>query len=422
MRTTHAFLTLLIAGLTWVALSAPRTTLADVTVQQQTVFDFSLMKMHGNSTEYTTTDKQRRDSDFRCEGFMSWICGNPQSAEIVRLDRNVQWTLEPKKKQYRETAFMTEAERQAAQQQAQQMMEKMKQCPAMQQGGSSAPDTSKCEMSPPKVSVKQPGTHALFAGHDTQLTQVALSRSCTNRQTGDVCEFVFALDSWLTQDQIAGLDDRKAFEKAYLAKMGMDPNDPAVQKQVSQFLAPYADSLKELSSHASELKGYPLKSVVRIGFGGEHCGAAKNAPAGSAGSGSVVGDASQAASAAATSSAAGAAGAAAGTAASNAAGNSVGGSVLGSAASAFGSKLVGGLFSKKKAEPAAAPATSAAAPDNGLGAGMVQAASITIETTAINPGPVASTEFELPADYKLAPPQAAKASKEFTCPSAGAGT
>ncbi|HKD53243.1 MAG TPA: hypothetical protein VKB72_03415 [Steroidobacteraceae bacterium] len=417
MRYRHAT-TLFTAALAAAVAAAPAVTRADVTIQQQSSFDIAIVKAHGTSTEYTTSDKQRREADFHCEGFMSMFCGNTQSAEIVRLDRNVEWTLEPKKKQYRETAFMTEAERQAAQQQAQAMMEKVKQCPAMQQQAS-APDTSKCEMSPPQLQVKQPGTHAMFAGHDTQLTQLALSRSCTNKETGDVCQFVFALDSWLTQDQIAGLDDHKAFQKAYLAKLGIDPNDPMLQKQVRQFLAPYADSLKDLSSKAGDFKGYPLKTVMRIGFGGEHCGAAKNASPGTSGAGgSVVGDASQAAGNAAASSAAGAAGSAAGAAASNAAGNSVGGNVLGSAASAFGSKLVGGLFSHKKSE-APAPTAAAAAPDNGLGPGMVQAAAISIETTAITPGTVPAAQFEIPADYKLIPPQPAKASNEFKCPNAG---
>jgi hypothetical protein len=418
MRHHHATVTLLTATLG--AAGATGVARADVTIQQQSSFDISIIKAHGTSTEYTTSDRQRRDADFHCEGFMSVFCGNAQSTEIVRLDRGVQWTLEPKKKEYHETAFMTEAERQAAQQQAQAMMEKVKQCPAVQQQ-TSAPDTSKCEMSPPQVQVKQPGTHALFAGHDTQLTQLALSRSCTNKETGDVCQFVFALDSWLTQDQIAGLDDHKAFEKAYLAKLGIDPDNPMTQKQIRQFLAPYADSLKELSSKAGDFKGYPLKTVVRIGFGGEHCGAAHNASSGTSGSGSgnVVGDAGQAAGNAAANSAASTAGAAAGTAASNAAGNSAGGNVLGSAASAFGSKLVGGLFSHKKADAPAAAAPAGAAPDNGLGPGMVQAAAISIETTAITPGPVAAGEFEIPAGYKLVTPQPAKASREFSCPQSG---
>ena len=35
-----------------------------------------------------------------------------------------------------------------------------------------------------------------------------------------------------------------------------------------KFLAPYEASLKQLAGKADALKGYPLKSAVRIAFGG----------------------------------------------------------------------------------------------------------------------------------------------------------
>jgi hypothetical protein len=406
------------AMLAAVLVGGARTACADVTIEQQTTFDFSLITAHGTQTEYTTSDKQRRDSDLHCEGFMSLVCGNAQSADIIRLDRDVQWVLEPKKKEYRETAFPTAAQRQAAQQQMQATLEKMKQCPATQQHSAPGPDTSKCEMSPARVEVKQPGTHATVAGHDTQLTQVALTQSCTNQSTGDVCDFVFALDSWLTQDPIAGLDDRRAFEMAYLKKLGLDASNPVTQQQMRQFLAPYADALKQLSSKAADFKGYPLKTVVRIAFGGEHCAAAKPGTQSSASSGNAVGDAGQAAGNAATGSAAGAAGSAAGTAASNAAGSGAGGSVVGSAASAFGSKLVSGLFAKKQPDPAATAGAPAAGPANGLAPGMVQAAQFTTETTSINTAAVPAAQFDIPAGWKLIEPKA-KTAQEFSCPKAG---
>jgi hypothetical protein len=421
MSHKHAAATLLMGAM---AAGAAGTACADVTVEEQTTFDLAFIKAHGTSTEYTSSDKQRRDSDLHCEGFMSMFCGNAQRGDIIRLDRELTWELEPKKKEYRETPFPTAAQRQAAAQQAQEMMQKLQQCPVAQQP-TPAPDTSKCAMSASKVDVKQTGTHAMIAGHDTQLTQLALTRSCTNTDTGDVCDFVFALDAWLTQDQIAGLDERKAFEKEYYTKLGIDPGDPSVQKQMRQFLAPYADSLKQLSAHAAEFKGYPLKTAVRIAFGGERCGAAKSSRSASAGatagSGSVVGDASQAAGNAAASSAASTAGSAAGTAAANAAGNSAGSSVLNSAASAFGSKLVSGLFNKKKPDtaPATPAATSGATPDNGLPPGMIQAAQISVETMSIQPGAVPPAQFNIPAGWKLLEPQAVKAPKEFSCPKAG---
>jgi hypothetical protein len=263
--------------------------------------------------------------------------------------------------------------------------------------------------------VKQPGTHATLAGHDAQLTQLALTNSCSNKTTGEVCDFVVALDSWLTQDQIAGLADQKAFLQAYQAKLGLDVHDPAMQNQMRQFLAPYADVLKQLSAKSSELKGYPLKTMVRIAFGGEHCASAKKQPSGSGGN--AVTDASQAAGDAAAASAAGAAGSAAGAAAGNMAKNSVGSSIFSSAASTFGSKLTNGLF-KKKADAAAPPSNSA--PDNGLPPGMIQAAQITVETTSIDASPVPAEKFEIPAGWKKVEPKAKQTgSKEFTCPSTG---
>jgi hypothetical protein len=414
MRVTCTLPFTVSATLAVLALMLPRPGDADVTIQQQTQYDFAIIKSHGTRTEATTLDKRRSDSEMHCEGLMSMFCGNTQSGEIIRLDRNLEWALEPKKMEYRETPLPTAAQVLAARQEAQAMMEKVKQCPAMTQ--QAAPDTSKCEMSPPRVEVKQPGTHATFAGHDTQLTQIALINSCANKTTGDVCEFAFTLDSWLTQDQIAGLDDQKAFMRAYQAKLGLDPSDPATQKQMRQFLAPYADLLKQVSAKSDELKGYPLKTVLRIAYGGEHCAAVKNQPAG--GGGNVVGDASQAAGDAAAASAAGAAGSAAGAAAGNMAKNSVGGSVFSSAANAFGSKLTSGLFSKKKADtPAPAPSgTSATAPPPG----MIQAAQISIETTSIDASTVPPNKFEIPSGWKKVEPKAKETgSKEFSCPAAG---
>jgi hypothetical protein len=388
---------------------------ADVTIQQQTAYDFAIIQAHGTKTEFTSSDKRRSDSEMHCEGMMSMFCGNSQNGEIIRLDRNIEWALEPKKMEYRETPLPTAAQILAARQEAQAMMEKVKQCPALTQHTASAPDTSQCEMSPPRVEVKQTGTHATFAGHDTQLTQIALTNSCTNKTTGDVCDFVFGLDSWLTQDQIAGLADQKAFLEAYQARLGLDPRDPATQKQMQQFLAPYADVLKQVSAKSSELKGYPLKTVLRISYGGEHCAAVKNQPAGG---GNALGDASQAAGDAATASAANAAGSAAGAAAGNAAKNSIGSSIFSSAASNFGSKLASGLFNKKKADTAApAPGST---PDNGLPPGMIQAARISVETTSIDAAAVPQEKFEIPAGWKKVEPKAKEnAPKEFTCPTAG---
>jgi hypothetical protein len=131
--------TSLIAAAAALGAMTPRAAHADVTIVEQSTFDLSILKAHGNATELTSADKQRRDSAFHCDGFMSLLCGNAQSGEIIRLDRDVRWSLEPKKQEYRETPFLTAAQRQAAEQQAAATLEKMQQCPAAQRSTAPAP-------------------------------------------------------------------------------------------------------------------------------------------------------------------------------------------------------------------------------------------------------------------------------------------
>ena len=109
--TRFAALALAAAAVAWAAAPAAR---ADVVIQQQTTFDVAFIKAHGTSTQSTSPDKQRNDSALQCEGFMSMLCGNTQSADIVRLDKDLRWTLDLKKQEYREAPFPTAAQRQAA--------------------------------------------------------------------------------------------------------------------------------------------------------------------------------------------------------------------------------------------------------------------------------------------------------------------
>jgi hypothetical protein len=401
----------LLSAISAIGALAPLCAGADVTVQQKSTLDLSIIKSNTVSTEYTSGEKQRRDSELHCEGFMSMICGHQADAQIIRLDHDVEWTLEPKKKEYRERRFPTEAERAAATAKVRETLEKYKSCPAVQQQ-SSAPDTSKCDPSPPKIEERQTDQHQSIAGHDSRLTQLTLTQSCHNRETNDTCDFTFSMDSWLTQDEIPGLADRKAFQSAYLKKMGLDEMSAQVQQSLQQFLAPYKDSLKQLSAKAEDFKGIPMKSALSISYGGAQCSAAKDAPA-SASVPNPLGDAGSAAASAAASSAAAEAGSAAGAAAANAAGGHAS-SILGNAASSFGSKLASSLFQKKASAPAAAPAGTPPAP----APNMVRVAAMTVETTAITTDAVAADKFEIPAGWKLIPPKEKAAEKEFSCPAA----
>jgi hypothetical protein len=249
-----------------------------------------------------------------------------------------------------------------------------------------------------------------LANHQAKRSIVTLTQTCTNKETGDACDIVVGLDSWLTQDEIAGVAEKTAFRTAYAQKIGLDETAGMFLPQMQTLLAPYADALRQANAKASVLKGYPLKTSISISMGGERCAASKAQPQVSGGN--VVADASGAAAGAAADSAAGAAGSAAGQAVTHSAGTGVTGMIAGSAAGAFGSKLIGGMFHKK--QPPSSPPTASASAAQGA-ATSVRLAELTIETTAITSNPIPSDEFNVPVGWKLYQPKP-KPEHDVQCP------
>ncbi len=393
---------------------------ADVTVEQKTSMDLAFIKMHITRSEAISGMKKREDSNASCEGFMSFFCRKASSGEIVRLDKDMIYDLEPAKNSYREHALPTAAERQEMQRRMQEAMQKMKQC-AAQQPQHAAVDTSKCKMSPAKLDVKNLGAAGQILGHNVHHTSLTLTSTCTNEQTGDACDMQFGMDSWLTDDEVAGLADERAFSRAYMEKMGLTGEGMAsMAKQMQQFLAPYADQMKELQAKSSDLKGHPLRSEFRVSFGGEKCAAARNNggnPASGGGSGSNTGvNSGEVTDAVANSTAE--------VAASKAADGSVGGTIASRTLSSVGGKLLSGLFRKKAHadEEAKAPASTGQVAPAATPPGMATILSMTTETTAITPGSVPADRFEIPAGWKkIVPPPSRAGNEEFTCPKAGSG-
>ena len=387
---------------------------ADVTETKAITLNMSIAKINSTDTERYSADKKRTDSETRCEGFLlSMICGDIKGGEIIRLDKDLTWTLEPAKKRYVEKPFPTPEQRAEARQKAAEMMEKLKSCPAATPQPS-APDTSKCDMSPPKFDIKQTDETGMFAGHQARRSTVTMTQTCTNKQTGDACDMIVGVDSWLTQDEIAGTADAKAFREAYAKKLGLDETAQAMKPQMQSLLAPYADALRQASGKTGDLKGYPLKTSISIAMGGEHCAAAKAHPQSASGGGAVA-NASDAATGAAESSTTGAAGAAAAQAAGQSAGGGIAGSIAGSAAGAFGSKLMSGLFAKKTPPPPKPDASATTAAQAGKPVPLVE---LTIETTSIGTESIASNQFDLPPDWKPDQPKLQK-EREFQCPTPG---
>jgi hypothetical protein len=381
---------------------------ADVTIEQKTTLDVaSMIRTHGSSTTNITADKKREDTESHCEGMMSLVCGNVSGGEIVRLDRGLTWHLEPDKKSYREDVFATPEEMAEMHARMQAALDKMRSCPVSQK--QQPIDKSKCEMSPPKIDIHKTDDKMSIAGHDAQRTLATLTETCTDKSTGDVCDTVVAIDVWLTQDNLPGAGDRRAFEQAYAKKLGLDDAQGAMRGEYAKFLAPYQAQIKQLTDKSSDLKGQPLKTSLRVMMGGQQCSAiAKTKANGTASADNSAG--------------------AGGNPLTNVVGKAIGSSV---------GNLVGGLFHKKKTDDSQTPASAAAPPDTATAssppatpptapaspdpyAQFLQLAAYTSETTTINTAAISPDRFDVPADWKKdIPKPAKKADAEFTCPKSG---
>lgn len=412
MTTHRQLLRLLVCALVAViAVATVRPAMADVTETKSMTFDMGFLKVNSTVTERISGDKKRTDTDARCEGrLLSMFCGDMAGGEIVRLDKNLGWRLEPKKKSYVETPFPTPDQIAAAKQARAAWLEKLKDCP--QPAGSAAPDTRRCQMSPPKFDVGKTGETETIAGHPAEHAWITMTRTCANQETGDACEFVVRIDSWLTHDRIPGLDEERSFRDAYDLRMGLDPATLAtVGAQFQKFLAPYADALRQIGDKSSDLQGIALKTTIRISTGGTHCAAARQRQQQQAGS--VTADAGGAAEAAAATSTTAATGTATEQAVERSTGGSVLGSVAGATAGALGRGIVGGLFAKKKAAP---PPAAAEAATQSVDASLVRLVSITAETTAIRTDSIPSDQFDAPADWKRLQPPPSRLDEAPSCP------
>jgi hypothetical protein len=194
-----------------------------------------------------------------------------------------------------------------------------------------------------------------------------------------------------------------------------------------QFMAPYADTLKQLQSKGAGLKGEPLRTTFFLNFGGPHCGKAQqqaqqqqaSAQDSSArGHGLFRGIAANAVGGglsglfhhnvnipsstvggAVTANAANQAADAASTQAGNAAGNAVGNAGAGA----------------NPSQTNAAPTV----PAPQLTPGMVRMMSFTTEVIAIDTSSIEPGAFELPGDYQVVAPKPPQQSSGPVCPTGG---
>jgi hypothetical protein len=346
---------------------------ADITIQQQINVDgFGPVKfgaMEGKSSTAISGDKARTEqqSQFKSRLLRALAkSSSTNSVRIIRLDAERIDEIDVSRQQYTEMTFQQMREETARAlenaKNSQQSAQEQKEAP------SGAPvDDSKCQWSPPRSELKQSGEHATIAGADASRATITVTTTCTDPTKGTSCDFVFLLDEWLASD-VPGTAETRAFWQAYAQKLNLsgalaDSLQTNSQAVFNRYQSGWGEAIKQ----AGSLKGYPVKTVFAMQFGGPQCKDDSSSSSGGSGGSDNSGSSSS---------------------------SSSGGFPTSPSAAVSGAamSLFNKLHKKDDSQQQAAP--------NPVAPGMVQMFQMSTETVAITTGAIPSTAFEVPAGYK----------------------
>jgi hypothetical protein len=186
---------------------------------------------------------------------MSWLSGGGETGTITRLDKGLIWTLDPKKKTYREEPI-TSFRKEEARKQADEAREK----PAVR--------VTKSEFS-----VKKTGASETINGFPCEEYLITWVLEFEDLETKARTRNTMTTNQWTTPEtpSIRKLQaEEMAFTKAYLKKIGLELSG----QEMKQFgldmfstmsgasKAEMEKQFKSFKKEMAKLKGYPIRTVV----------------------------------------------------------------------------------------------------------------------------------------------------------------
>ena len=333
---------------------------ADVTLEEVVRVDGAgLMKVANMSVTAVTQisgNRSRTDSETRMDsGMMRMIARVGPTAQIVQLDKDLLVELDLKKKRYKELSLAAQRE------EMQKAMAQSQEAQQSQRQTVSGVDESQCTWSEPKANVVKSGEKQSLAGYQAERVTLTATQACTDRKTGQVCEFGLVLDQWITPEFRAA-DEVNAYQRAYAEKMGFGTTGSGgFAERAEAMFGGYEGIWKEIASKMKDVKGYPLKSSFALGIGGPQCRDSQTPQ------GTTADDTTPA----------------------KDVGRAIGGTIGGA---------IGGLFGRKKDDAAETNAQSAAPAT--IANGLIPLLTVSSEITRVNQAAIAADRFEVPPGFK----------------------
>jgi hypothetical protein len=238
------------------ALAVP--TEADVTIHQKT-FSSGLGGFGDANTASILTvagDRSRSEDEYTYTGRFKTLVGKKpkQSVTITRLDRELVWSLEPQKKQYREMTF---AEMKESMAKAAREMEEAPQ-EAEAAPGQAGPDDRGMTFT---VEVKKTGAKQEINGFACEQVIVTCVGKPEKPKPGEEnAELRFVLDQWLTP-AMPGQDELGAFHRRLAKATGLEQQFTGMSAMARGM---YGNAMKEMAAKFGDLEGYPVRSTFTV--------------------------------------------------------------------------------------------------------------------------------------------------------------
>ncbi len=221
---------------------------ADVT-RKHTVSSQFIGASEGTTADYYTADKQATESTLRwTRGFMKTATGGKptDAVNIVRLDKEVVWSLDPKKKTYTEMTFAQFKEQlQKGLQQSEQAEEE-------------APDSAHEELytwTTEDQSVAESKTINGWACKNAKFVATGVNKN------DSLDKVIITVDMWNSPD-VPGKDEIMAFSERYMQALGLDAT--LLTPGLTSAAMLYQKQMQGAIEAAKKAPGEPVKSLVEI--------------------------------------------------------------------------------------------------------------------------------------------------------------
>lgn len=341
----------------------------------------SMFSSDGTVVTEIAGDKARIENNFKMKSRLAGAFANQEgTGSIIRLDRGLNWNLNPEEQEYSEYSF---AELRARREQAMSQMQG-------RDSESALPVSADgCQWSEGEVDFERSRSKEEVAGIDTKKTTVRMHQSCNDPETGNQCDITWSMETWLAS-KVPAEKEARAFREGWAEALGITESRASLEGPANSLLAMFASNWDEVAEELEQMRGYPLRTVMQMSIGGEQC---KTASGMAIAMDDMWTDASTAAYNAALDETGNAAGEAVGTAAEESLGEGIAGSIGGAAIGAATGEIIGGLtgmFRKSKDEPP---------PQASADQAKVTVFTITSEVTDWSESNIPQARFAEPTDW-----------------------